>query len=68
MGQARNARERAQEAQFLEELERAVDKYLENPTEAQLERLKRGGILAAEAERLNRENLYRLKIFNGRGV
>lgn len=68
MGQDRNARERAQEAQFLEELKRVVDKYIENPTEAQLERLKRGGILAVEAERLNRENLYRLKIFNGRGV
>lgn len=68
MEQARNARERAQEARFLEELKRAVDKYLENQTETRLERLKRDGIFAAEAERLNRETLYRLKIFNGRGT
>ena len=68
MGQARNARERAQEARFLEELRRVVDEYVENPTETRLERLKRDGIFAVEAERLNRENLYRLKTFNGRGT
>lgn len=68
MGQVRNARERELEMLFLEELKKAVDRCLENPTEARLERLKKGGTLAVEAERLNRENLYRLKIFNGRGV
>jgi hypothetical protein len=68
MGQAKNARERELEMLFLEELKKAVDRHLENPTEAKLERLKRDGVFAAEAERLNRENLYRLKFFSRRGV